>query len=99
MLYYDRIDFSKGIRINKAIASKEGDICHYWCFLNKGCKFQPYVCNKCHDLFMYMNLSNIAILNIKASDCCCIISRISNSEARNLLQNIHLTEKVEHYKN
>ena len=30
---------------------------------------QPYVCNKCHDLLMIsMNLSDIAILNIKGSD-------------------------------
>ena len=29
---------------------KECDICHYWYFLNKGSKFQPDVCNGCHDL-------------------------------------------------
>ena len=29
MLYYDRIDVSKGIDFNKAIASKACDICHY----------------------------------------------------------------------
>ena len=37
--------------------------------LNKGLKFQPSVCNRCHDLLMTsMNLSDIAILNIKGSD-------------------------------
>ena len=34
MLYYDRIDASEGIDVNKTGASKECDICHYWYFLN-----------------------------------------------------------------
>ena len=39
-----------------------------------------------------MNLSNIAILNIKNAYHCCIISRINKSEAINLMQDIDLTE-------
>ena len=39
MIYYDRIDVSEGIDINKTSASKESDICHYWNFLNKGFSF------------------------------------------------------------
>ena len=35
MLYYDRIDISEGIKVNKRSASKEYIICHYWYFLNK----------------------------------------------------------------
>ena len=43
-------------------------ICHYWYFLNKGFKFQPNICNRCHDsLMMSINLSHIAILNINLS--------------------------------
>ena len=42
---------------------------------------------------MSMNLMDIAILNIKGSDYCCIISLISKNEAMNLLQNIDSTEK------
>ena len=42
---------------------------------------------------MSINFSNIAILNIKGSDYCCIISLISKNEAMNLLQNADLTEK------
>ena len=34
MLYYDRIDASEGIDINKTSASKECDVYHYWYFLN-----------------------------------------------------------------
>ena len=66
MLYYDRIDVSEGLDVNKTNASKECDICHYWYFLNYSFKFQPNVCNRCHDLLMIsMNLSDIAVLNIK----------------------------------
>ena len=69
MLYFDRIDVFEGIDVNKTSASKECDICHYWYFLN-------YSFNKfSHDLLMMsINLSDIAILNIKGSDYCCIIS-------------------------
>ena len=66
MLYYDRIDVSEGINVNKTSKSKECNICHFWRhFLNKGFKFQPNVCNRCHDLLiMSMNLSNIAIITV-----------------------------------
>ena len=40
-----------------------------------------------------MHLSDIAILNIKGSDYRCIVSLISKNEARNVLQNVALTEK------
>ena len=42
---------------------------------------------------MFINLSNIAILNIKGSDYRCIISLIRRNEAITLIQNADLTEK------
>ena len=69
MLYYDRIEVSEGIDVNKISESKECDICRYWYFLNIGFKFQSNICNRCHGLLMMsMNLSDIAILNIKGSE-------------------------------
>ena len=50
MLEYDRIDISKGIDINTTKTSKECEICHYWYFLDKGFKYEPYLCNSCHHL-------------------------------------------------
>ena len=50
MLEYDRIDISEGIYVNKTNASKECDICHYWYFKHIGFKYEPYICNVCHDL-------------------------------------------------
>ena len=59
----------------------------------KGLKFQPHICNGCHNLLMIsMNLKDINILNIKGADYCCVTSGISKSEALNLMQNINLAE-------
>ena len=86
MLCYDRIDVSERIDVNKTNESKECNVCHYWYFLIKRFKFQPNVCNGCHDLLMMsMNLSGIAILSIKGADYDCIISRISKNEAMMLM--------------
>ena len=68
MIYYDRIDVSKGIDVNRTSASKKCAVCHYWHFLNYSFRFQPNVCNRCHDLLtMSVNLGNIAILNINVN--------------------------------
>ena len=34
ILYYDRINVSEGIDINKTNESKECDVCHNWYFLD-----------------------------------------------------------------
>ena len=49
MLKYERIDISKGIYFGKTNKSVRCDICHYWYFKDIGFKYQPYVCNTCHD--------------------------------------------------
>ena len=99
MLYFDRIDVSEGIDVNKASASKECNICHYWSFLNYSFKFQPNVCNRCHDLLMMSrNLTDIAILNIRGSNYRCIITLIIKNGDINLMQNANLIEKAKHYK-
>ena len=50
MLEYDKIDISEGIYINKTDASTECSICHYWYFLDKAFKYEPYFCNDRYDL-------------------------------------------------
>ena len=65
MLYYGRIDVSKGIDIAKSNKCKQCMICHYFLF-NHGFKFQDSVCNSCHDLTMLcFNISNIAFITFK----------------------------------
>ena len=52
MLQYERIDISQEICINKSNKSKECMLCHYWYFKDIGYKFEPHVCNDCHDILM-----------------------------------------------
>ena len=40
MLEYNRIDISQGVDVNKRNASKECDICHYWCFKDTSFKYE-----------------------------------------------------------
>ena len=42
---------------------------------------------------MSMSISDIALLNIRSADYCCIISVISKIKAINLMGNADLTEK------
>ena len=78
MPYFDRIYVSDRIDVNKTSASKKCDICHYWYFLRTGFMFHRNVRSKCHNLLMmFMNLSDIAILNSKGSNYCCVTGEIS----------------------
>ena len=82
MLEYDRIDVSKGIDINKVNASKECDICHYWYFLDKGFKYEPYLCNGCHDLIQ-------KAMNYRNHFC-----YMSKDDAMNIMKKSNLNEKA-----
>ena len=84
MLYYDGIDVSERIDFGKTSPSKARVIYHYSYFLCYSFKFQPNVCSRYQNLLMtYIKLSNIAILNNKGSDSCCMLSLISKNEALN----------------
>ena len=85
--------FLKELIVIKQINQKSMIFATIDLFLDKGFKFQPDVCNRCHDVLMSLDLSNIAILNIHGPGYCCIISEISKSEAINLIQNTEFTEK------
>ena len=86
MLYYDRNDLSEKMDVNKTSKSKECDIFHCLYCLDKGLKFQPDICNKCHDvLMMSTNLYDIAILNIHGAHYRCIMKEISKKNVKRLL--------------
>ena len=81
MLQYKKIDVSEGVDTNKASASKECMLCHYWYFKDVGFNFETHVCKKCHDVLMTAyELKNIAILNVKRVDFRCILWGISKDE-------------------
>ena len=45
------------------------DVIEYWYFLRKGFKYEPHLCNGCHDLMQKaMNFNGVAIFSIKGSD-------------------------------
>ena len=76
MLHYDRIVISERIDVDKVSSSKECNICHYWYFLDEGFKFQPDVCNGCHDVLKSINLDNIYDVDIDNV----LVSKISSGE-------------------
>ena len=53
MLEDDAIYISEGIDSNKTNTSRECEICHYRYFLDKVFKYEPYLCNGCHDLMQF----------------------------------------------
>ena len=65
MQEYVRMDVSKGTDVNMTNESKECDICHYWYLADKGFKFEPYLCNGCHDLMQKaINFNDVAIMTL-----------------------------------
>ena len=84
MIQYERIDISEEIALNKSDKSM-CMICHYWCFKEIGYKYEPHVCNGCHDLLMVVyDLKEFMILNIKDVDYRCYVLNMSKSDAINL---------------
>ena len=94
MIQYERIDISEGIDFDKASRSLECMICHYWYFKDVGFKYQPYVCNGCHDFNMIVqNLSDFFIVTVKNVDYRCHIVGVDKNDAINLLNNSVLNNK------
>ena len=90
MLDY-KIDISEGIDVSRTNASKKCDICHYWYVLNKGCKYEPYLCN---DLMQKaINFNNVAIVFVKGGDYRIHFWYMSKDDAINILKNSDLNEK------
>ena len=94
MLEYDRIDISEEIDVNKAIASKECDICHYWHFKGIAFKYEPYLCNSCHDLMQKaMSFNNIAIVYVKGNAYRINFWYMSKDNAINIMNGSNLVDK------
>ena len=94
MLEFDKIDVSEGIDISKTNASKECDICHYWYFLNKVFKYEPYPSNSCHDLIQKAtNFNDVAIVSVKGSDYRIHFWYMSKDDAINIIKNFDLNRK------
>ena len=89
MLYYDRIDISKGTDLTKSNSSKECMIAAIG--FSHGFKFQDFVYDRCHDLTMLcLNISDITIITV---DYRCIIYNICKSVAIDLLKNTVIEDR------
>ena len=94
MLEYDRIDISEGIDVNKTSASKECDICHYWYFEEIGFKYEPYLCNSCHDLMQKaMSFDDVAIVYVKESAYKIHFWHMSKNNAISIMNNSNFVDK------
>ena len=94
MLEYDRIDISEGIDVSKTNASKECDICHYWYFKDISFKYEPYLCNGCHDLMQKgMSFSDAAIVYVKGSAYKIHFWYMSKNGAISIMNNSNLVDK------
>ena len=88
MLQYERIDVSERIDFDKTNKSVECMICHYWYFKDIGFKYQPYVCNGCHDFsIIVQNLDDFVILKLKSVDYRYCAVGMSKKDAISLLTN------------
>ena len=89
MLQYERIDMSEETDLNKSDNSKECMICHYWYF-----KYEPHVCNQCHNLFMVVyDLNDIVILNINGVEYRCYVFNMCKRDPIKLLNDSLLDNK------
>ena len=69
MLEYDRIYGSEGIDVNKINNFCECIICLCWYFHEVNFRFQPKICNGCHDLIQKaMTFNEVAIFSVKGSN-------------------------------
>ena len=94
MLQYERIDISEGIDFHRSNKSVKCMTCHYWYFKGIAFKYQPYVCNGCHDFLMVIqNLDDSVILRVKSVDYRCCVINMSKKDAVSLLNNSVLDNK------
>ena len=94
MLEYDRFDISQGIDVNKTNASKECDICHYWCFKDTGFKYEPYLCNGYHDLMQKtMSFNDVGIVYVKESAYRIHFWHMSKDDAISIMNSSNLIAK------
>ena len=95
MLEYNRIDISEKIDVDKTSLSNECDICHYWYCKDIGFRYEPYLCNGCHDLIQNaMSFNNVAIVYLKGSAYTIHFWYMSKDDAINIIKGPNLLDKM-----
>ena len=94
MLEYDRMDISEEIDVNKTNLSKECDIFHYLYFKDIGFKYEPYLCNGCHDLMLKaMIFNNVAVAYVKGNAYRIHFWYMSKDDAINIMNGFNLDDE------
>ena len=89
MNWYIRID------VHKTSASKECDICCYWYFKDIVFRYEPYLCNGCHDLMQKaMCFNDVAIVYAKTSAYRIHFWNMSKDDAVIIMNNSNLVKKM-----
>ena len=61
--------FQKKLILIKQIHQNSAIICPYWYFFDKCFKYEPYLCNGCHNLMhKATNFNDVAIVSVKLND-------------------------------
>ena len=84
-------------KVNLLILTRENKIkcmiCYY-CYFKDGFKYQPYVCNACHDFSMTIqNLSDFLVVTIKNVDYRVYITGVDKKAAVFILKTFDLSDK------
>ena len=89
ILEYDRIDISEENDVNET-----SDIFHYWYFKGIAFKYEPYLCNGCHDLMQKaMSFNNVAIVYVKGNAYRIHFWYMSKDDAINIMNGSNLNDK------
>ena len=76
------------------IFQRELILINYWCFKNIGFKYQPFVCNGCHDFSMIVqNLDDFVILKVKGVGYRYYLVGMNKKDTVSLLNNSVLGNK------
>ena len=93
MLYYDRINVSKGNDVNKTYESHKCIIDFYY-FLKVNLLFHPNVCDGCRDLMQkYMAFNDVEIVNVTVVIAGYVFGYMSKDEAINIMKNSDFKRK------
>ena len=89
---YNRIDI---FDVNKTTTSKECHICHYRYFKDVGFKYEPNLCNCCHDLMQKaMSFNDVDIVYVKENACRIHFWYMSKDYPVSVMSNSNFVDKM-----
>ena len=85
--------FLKQLMLTKQV--HQCDICHYWHFKDIGFKYEPYLCNGCHDLMQKAkSFNDVGIVYVKRSAYRIHFWYMDKDDAISVMSNCNLVDKM-----